>query len=138
MGALRIVPDTNILISCLLFSTEATDWLRHAWQSETVVPLASRETTEELLLVLAYPKFKLGDADREDILGEYLPWCETVTVPDNMAIPDCRDPDDRPFLELAMAAGADALVTGDGDLLALADSFRIPILSLTEFKKQIR
>ena len=44
-------------------------------------------------------------------------------------VPHCRDPFDRPFLELALAGRADALVTGDADLLALADSFTVPILT---------
>ncbi len=44
-------------------------------------------------------------------------------------IPDCRDPFDRPFPELALAARADALVTGDRDPFALAGVFPIPILT---------
>ncbi len=44
-------------------------------------------------------------------------------------VPDCRDPKDRPYLELAVAADADALITGDGDLLALASVFAIPIIT---------
>ena len=53
------------------------------------------------------------------------------------AVPECRDPFDRPFLELATAARADALVTGDADLLALADSFAVPILTPAGLKWQI-
>ncbi len=45
------------------------------------------------------------------------------------AVPDCRDPFDRPFLELALAGRADALITGDDDLLVLAPQFSIPILT---------
>ena len=45
------------------------------------------------------------------------------------AVPACRDPFDRPFLELALFADSDALVTGDRDLLAIGPTFSIPILS---------
>ena len=130
----RIVVDTNVLLSALLFHQGQVAWLRHAWQTGAVRPLASRETTEELIRVLAYPKFKLTDADREDLLGDYLPWCETVTMPSKTKVPDCRDPFDRPFLALALAAKADALITGDKDLLELADGFKVPILTPAAFK----
>ncbi len=43
--------------------------------------------------------------------------------------PHCRDPFDRAFLELALAGGADALITGDDALLSLAPAFPVPILS---------
>ncbi|MEQ9327130.1 MAG: putative toxin-antitoxin system toxin component, PIN family [Rhodospirillales bacterium] len=137
MALPRVVLDTNVLLSALLFHQGSVVWLRHAWQSGIVRPLASRETTGELIRVLAYPKFRLTDADREELLGDYLPWCEIVDVPDKAEIPDCRDPFDRPFLALAACAGADALVTGDKDLLALFDSFKVPILSPAAFRERI-
>ena len=129
MTLLRPVLDTNVLLSALLFPAGSLSWLRHAWHSETIIPLASQATTLELLRVLSYPKFQLTNYEREDLLADYLPWCETVTVSEPPAVPDCRDPFDRPFLELALAGRADALVTGDGDLLALAPEFPVPILT---------
>ncbi|MDE0704503.1 MAG: putative toxin-antitoxin system toxin component, PIN family [Rhodospirillaceae bacterium] len=134
----RLVLDTNILVSALLFHSGRLSWLRGAWSSERIRPLVGRETAAELIRVLGYPKFRLSDADRQDILEDYLPFCETVTVPDPLpAVPECRDPFDRPFLELALAARADALVTGDTDLQALADDFAVPILTPAGLKRQI-
>ena len=129
MSPPRVVLDTNVLVSALLFSRGSVSWLRQAWQLEAVVPLAGRETTHELIRVLSYPKFRLSDHDREELLADYLPWCETVTISTPLAVPDCRNPPDRPFLELALAGRADALITGDRDLLALAPAFPVPILS---------
>ena len=63
-------------------------WLRKAWQSETILPLASHDTTLKLIRVLFYPK---TDQKREDLLADYLPWCETVTVSQPPAVPLCRD-----------------------------------------------
>ena len=83
----RFVLDTNVLLSALLFHAGSLSWLRHAWQSGTIRPLASRDTTAELLRVLSYPKFRLTDDEREDVLGDYLPWCETVTVPNPIDVP---------------------------------------------------
>ena len=125
----RLVLDTNVVLSALLFSSGALTWLRRAWQAKMIQPLASHETTMELIRVLAWPKFRLTDGEREDLLGNILPWCETVTVPEGIEVPECRDPLDRPFLELAIAAEADWLVTGDKDLLDLASTFSVPIVT---------
>lgn len=83
----------------------------------------------KLSLVLSHPKFQLNADEKADLLADYLPWCESVIVSHPSAVPKCRDPFDRPFLELALQGHADALVTGDGDLLALASVFPIPILT---------
>ncbi len=136
MSRPRLVLDTNVLLSALLFHAGSLSWLRLAWQSEAILPLASHDTTVELIRVLSYPKFKLTGDEREDLLADYLPWCETVTVPNPTEVPDCRDPFDRPFLELALTAKADALITGDKDLLELANSFTVPILAPAAFKER--
>ena len=127
----RWVLDTNVVLSALLFPSGSLTWLRDAWRAGTVVPPASRETTTELIRVLHYPRFEPTPSEQEDLLGDYLPHCESVIVSEPASIPQCRDPFDRPFLELAIAARADALVTGDRDLLTLASAFPIPILSPT-------
>jgi len=104
--------------------------LRHAWQQAHFQPLVSNPTATELVRALAYPKFKLSAAEREDLLADYLPWCDTVSIPQPPPItPGCRDPSDQPFLHLAVAGKADFLVTGDADLLALAAEFSCPIVT---------
>ncbi len=133
----RLVLDTNVLLLALLFHAGSLAWLRHAWQSDVIRPLASRNTTAELIRVLSYPRFELTDEDREELLGDYLPWCETVTVPDPTEVPDCRDPRDRPFLALALIAKADALIAGDKDLLVMADTFFVPILTPATFRDRM-
>ena len=55
-----------------------------------------------------------------------------------VVVPDCRDPLDRPFPELALAARADALLTGDKDLLVLAEVFQVPILTPAAFRIRLR
>lgn len=124
-----MVLDTNVLLSALLFPTGSVSWLRHAWQSKTIRPLASHETAMELIRVLSYPKFRLTTGEQQDLIADYLPWCETIMVSHSLAVPRCRDPNDRPFLELALQGRADALVTGDEDLLALASVFPVPIFT---------
>ena len=134
----RLVLDTDVLVSALLFPAEAVSWLRDAWQAQVTVPLMSRDTTAELIRVLSYPKFQLTNDEREDLLADYLPWCETVSVSAPLTVPECHDPFDRPFLALALVGYADALVTGDEDLLVLAPLFSVPILTPDKLKGRVR
>lgn len=135
---LRVVLDTNIVLSALLFRNGRLTWCRHAWQAGQIVPVVCRETASELLRVLAYPKFKLTEAEREELLADFLPWAEAAVLPDDPpALPECRDPDDQVFLLLARSTSADALVTGDADLLALRAEFQPPILNADELKLRL-
>lgn len=61
-----------------------------------------------------------------------MPWVEVVRVSDPPpAVPACRDPFDLPFLHLAVADRARALVSGDRDLLALVGRPGLsPVLSI--------
>jgi uncharacterized protein len=131
---LRVVIDTNILVSALIFSTGKVAIFRKLWQDNQFQPLVSRATVTELIRVLAYPKFKLTSSEREDLLADYLPFCETVQLPVELPqIPPCRDPDDETFLHLSIVGRADYLVTGDRDLLSLADVFDCPIVPAEHF-----
>jgi uncharacterized protein len=134
----RVVLDTNVALSTLVFSRGRLAWVREAWQQQRLIPLVSRPTAEELLAVLAYPKFKLTAEDQQELLADYLPWCETVTLPERLpALPECRDPDDQKFLVLAAIAQADALITDNADLLALQAIFPIPILDPESFRQRL-
>jgi uncharacterized protein len=103
----RVVIDTNILISALVFGGKISR-LRFAWQESCFTPLVSKVTTTELIRVLAYPKFKLTPTEQEDLLSDYLLFCESVAMPNVLpATPECRDPFDVPFLVLALVGEAD-------------------------------
>lgn len=92
----------------------------------------------ELIRVLAYPKFRLSAAEREAVPAEYLPWCESADVPESTPVPACRDPRDAIFPRLAVAARADALLTGDTDLLALGGTLSIPIVRPARMRRRLR
>jgi len=137
-GPPRVVLDTNAVLSALVFGSGSTARLRHAWQSGTCVPLVSAATAQELVRVLNYPKFRLDAAEQEELLADYLPYTQTVRIPDPPpAVPACRDPFDTPFLQLAMAGKAHALVTGDRDLLALAAKVSIAAVTLDGFMQTL-
>lgn len=134
----RVVLDTNLILSALVFSQGRVGVLRHTWQAGHFVPLVSKATAAELVRGLAYPKFKLDTNEQHELLADYLPWCETVPVPNPPpATPECRDPFDLPFLQLAVSAKADYLITGDQDLLSLDGRVACPILSPEAFFKAL-
>jgi putative PIN family toxin of toxin-antitoxin system len=115
----RVVFDTNTVVSALLFSGGRLAWLISHWQEGNCVPLLSRMTAAEITRVLGYPKFRLSSEDRLELLGDYLPHCETIEHIQQCPLA-CRDTKDQMFLDLAQSGRADVLVSGDQDLLALA------------------
>jgi putative PIN family toxin of toxin-antitoxin system len=115
----RVVFDTGIVLSALIFANGRLAWLRKHWQEGGCVPLMSRASASELTRVLGYPKFRLSVEDRRELLAEYLPFCEVVEVKEKCSV-GCRDANDQEFLDLAQSGNAELLVTGDHDLLALA------------------
>jgi uncharacterized protein len=137
-SAPRAVLDTNVVLSALLFSQGQLSRLRLDWQQASFHPIVSRDTTQELVRVLAYPRFKLTADDQRELLADYLPYCMPVVMPARPPrTPACRDPFDVPFLQLAMVAKADFLVTGDSDLLSLKGRIRCPIITAEVFLRSL-
>lgn len=133
---IRVVLDTNTLISALLFSGTASR-LVPLWQSRRITVLVSKEILQEYLRVLAYPKFQLGDHEiRALVEEELLPFAETIRVRRRLAVVR-RDPEDDKFLECAVAGRAEYLVTGDRDLRELGSYRGITILTVGEFLERM-
>jgi uncharacterized protein len=74
----RVVLDTNIIISALVFYVGQFGWLREAWINQQFIPVVNKTCAEELLPALTYPKFKLSDEEIRSLLGVYLPY--TITI----------------------------------------------------------
>ena len=132
---IRAVFDTGVAVSALLFRSGPVTRLRANWRSGEVVALVCRETVGELVRVLAYRKFALAAAEVELLLAEYLPGTRSVRLPaaPRARLPRYRDADDQIFLELALAGGAEVLVSGDRDLLALSGKTPFAIESVTSW-----
>ncbi len=131
----RVVFDTNVILSALLFRSGRVSWLAPLWQQARVIPLLSKETASELLRVLAYPKFKLSHVEQQCVLQAFVPYVETVMTRRSRQLPLCRDPHDQKFLILADQGNADYLVTGDDDLLTIKDFEPCPIITPEAFRK---
>ena len=134
----RVVLDTNTVLSALLFSRGRLAWIRDWWTTGRIVPLVCRATARELIDALAYPKFRLDEGDIETFLAAYLPFTETIDVGNDAAldVPLCRDPDDQVFLRLAAIGHAVVLVSGDGALLEMQEKVSFAIENAAEFRKR--
>lgn len=133
---LRVVLDSNVVVSALLFRHGRLAWLRAVWQSGRFIPLASRATIEEILRVTGYEKFHLGKAQLGEVAALYLPHVEIIDVTESARRmpPICRDPEDQKFLALANAGKANVIVTGDKALLELAGNTRFKIENPATFR----
>lgn len=108
---MRIVLDTNVLVSALLSRHAApADVLRLTLEG-AFVPLYDQRILAEYREVLARPAFNFDPRDTAALLRG-LEWSGELvfTSPLN---PDLPDPDDLPFLEVAVWGEAEALVTGN-------------------------
>lgn len=134
MKPLRVVLDTNVLLSALLFRSGRMSWIEPLWVCGRILPLVSKTTGEEFIHVLDYPKFRLAPLEKQTILEAFLPYAEAVSVKSTAGCPPCRDPHDVPFLALARQGRADYLVTGDADLLAVIGKTTYSILTPDAFR----
>lgn len=131
----RVVFDTNVILSALLFRDGRLSWLVPLWQQARVIPLLSKDGANELLRVLAYPTFKLAPDEQQSILQAFVPYVETVVTGPSSCLPVCRDPHDQKFLILAAQGGADYLVTGDDDLLSVKGFVSCPVVTPEAFRQ---
>jgi len=137
---LKVVLDTNVLVSTLLFKGELSKLL---FPLKKFILLFSEETLNEFIKVLHYPKFSLTEEEIEYLLQfEILPYSKIVKITFKFDKEICPDKDDQKFLELAVSAKANYIITGDKDLLNLKEINKIKILSPKEFlsllKKKIK
>ncbi|MDP2867937.1 MAG: putative toxin-antitoxin system toxin component, PIN family [Methyloversatilis sp.] len=128
----RWVLDTKALISRLLLPTGvAARAVDHALARG--VMLVSEETMNELAEVIGRPKFDryLSVAERVQFLRLFGGVARMVNITHRVAA--CRDPKDDKFLHVALNGEAEAIVTGDRDLLVLHPFHGISILSPADF-----
>ena len=132
---MRVVLDTNVVVSALLF-TGISSKLVQLWQGGTITALVSRTILEEYLRVLSYPKFKLSEGDiRGLIQEELLPYVEVVKTRRRLRVVD-RDPSDDKFVECAVAGKARVIISGDKDLLSIGRYRKTLIQSPAQFLEQ--
>ncbi|MDX2223183.1 MAG: putative toxin-antitoxin system toxin component, PIN family, partial [Rhodospirillaceae bacterium] len=130
-AAVRLVLDTNVLVSGILWSGPPYDILRSV-QTGPHVWVTSAELLTELRRVLSRQKFAALVAARSDArrrLIDSILQNAILVVPRPLPFPKSRDPADDAVLAVAVAGNADAVVSGDADLLDLNAFDGIPIVT---------
>ncbi len=136
---MRVVLDTNILVSALISRSGPTDQLYSAWKDHRFELVTSNEQLEEFRRVTRYPRVKnLLDPGAAGTMHNQLRSSEIVLgkLP---AITRSQDPADNFLLAMAEAAAADYLVTGDKrHILSLKTHGTTHIVNATDMLRALR
>uniref|UniRef100_E6QJW8 PIN domain-containing protein n=1 Tax=mine drainage metagenome TaxID=410659 RepID=E6QJW8_9ZZZZ len=131
MSSLRVVLDTNVLVSGLAYPESVPGRILSLWRLGALDVVLSRFLFDETTRVLPrLSRIRLTASEIHDLVDSLMFMAEMVE-PENNHDPALRDPADQQVLATLLASNADYLITGDKDLLALADKY--PILSPAAF-----
>jgi putative PIN family toxin of toxin-antitoxin system len=133
---IRIVLDTNVLISALFFGGNPQTVLEKAIMGQIGLVLSS-EILNEFEEVLCGKKYAYPPEFARNIVRELEAISELV-FPTRKIAAVKADPHDNLILECAVKAGADYLVSGDNHLLELKRFEGIPILSPAQFLEAVK
>ena len=133
---MRVVLDTNVFISAMLFELSPPGQVVELWRKQRFTVITGPDQIQEIQRVTRYPKIKdrlprsLAGRMVNDLLGV------TIMI-DRPAIVDVsKDPADNRILGIAVAGQADFLVTGDARDLLVHDSVcGVKIISVRHFLK---
>jgi len=129
---MRVVVDANVLVSAMLSAHAPPAQVVRLVLQGDVVPLHDGRILAEYRDVLGRPKFAFDPDDVRAVLDCIDRTGETVFAkPLGLTL---RDPDDLPYLEVAAAAGADALITGNARRYRpRTGAHEVPVLSPRDF-----
>lgn len=129
----RVVLETAIVMSALMFGGGPGSRLREYWQLGYCRPLLCMTTLLDLTRTLAHPQLGLNRIEQQQLLADYLPHALKVRVPAAQR----REGDDQPpalaFARLAMAGKAHVLVTGEPDMLTMQGRLSCGVMALEPF-----
>ncbi len=126
---IRVCLDSNVLVAAFAARGLCSDVLAHVLSEQRLVlPDAVREETLRILT----DKFKLPSEALDSVVA-VLDRCEAAAASGDPSPVPVRDPDDERILADAVGAGVQVMVTGDKDLLDVAEQSPISILSPRAF-----
>ncbi len=132
---MRVVLDTNVLLSGLMYPRSTPGRIVAAWRGAAFDVVMSRAQLTEVARVLGYPKVaRILRWEREMVerfLKQLYLRSVIVELPEELSVEVPDDPDDSPILASLIAGEAELLVSGDSDLLSLRGQY--PIVTPAEF-----
>jgi len=134
---LRVVIDTNVLVSALLSKKGTPARVLDAWRERKFLVITSEEAFLEVERVLeelaSTEKYVISNEDIASILN--LLRKDAILVPGQIdtkgAIP--HDPDDKKFLSIALEGEANIIISGDKHLLDLTSYQEVTIQNARQF-----
>lgn len=138
---IKAVVDTNVLVSGIISPKASPAKIIDLWYKRKFVLVTSKEILKELQKVLSYPKIaKKYHLDKEKI-DEYMKgffiFSELCSPTKKISVIK-DDPGDNKFIEAAITARANFIVSGDRHLLALGEYRGTKILTAKRFLKELR
>ena len=132
---LRVVLDTNVLISAILFGGKPRQILEKAIRGEIRLCL-SEPILEELKGVLQRSKFDYSPETIQFILTELMGIADFVNPSETLNVV-LEDPEDNRVLECAVEAKANYIISGDFHLLKLSRYLNIEVLNVAAFLERL-
>jgi len=127
----RVVVDTNVLLSAILFGGTPGRIL-DAWRAGKVELVMSPDIVEEYVRVGERLNERYSDVEIQPIVALLVQ--NATIVPDTpLPGPVCDDPDDDKFLACALASGTDIVVSGDKKLRAVSGYEGVHVLTPRQF-----
>lgn len=132
MNKIKIILDTNIIISAFLFKNSKPRQVLEIAKNNHLL-LLSKTIIEEMETVINRSKFDryLALNKRKELLNILIE--SALIIEPNIIINECRDTKDNKYLELAITGEAECIITGDQDLLVLNPFQEIKIITVQEF-----
>lgn len=125
MAAMRVVVDTNVLVSGVAYPQSIPGRIVSLWRDGGLDVVLSRYILDETARVLPrLSRVKLSAGEVRDLVDSLM-FLADIVEPEETKDQRLRDAADRLVLGTFLAAGARYLITGDKDLLALADRYAI-------------
>ena len=131
---MRVYFDTNVLISAFTARGLCADLMRVVLAEHELVTGEVNLTELNRVLIEKFHAPKSVAASVENQLRDHT----VIPMPEASSSIPVRDPDDAWVLASALASGADMLVTGDQDLLAIAAAVSLPVLTPRLAWEQLR
>lgn len=137
---IKAVVDTNVLVSSIISSKSSPAKIINYWQERKFVLVTSEKILQETRRVLNYPKiskkYHFNKEKVNELIHGFSLFSEVCKPAKKISVIQ-QDPEDNKFLEAALTAKVDFIVSGDSHLLNLKKYQGIKILTAKEFAKTL-